>query len=239
AAAPESAAVTAPAPPATCDAAYHAREWALAFTLCSAAVKANVSDVVANRNLGLLYASGRGVTQDERLATTHLVFAADEADTIAALEMARRYETGKGTAVDQRKASGKYLLAANLGVQEAYPILAQRFADGLGVTKNEAEAAKWWARAAVPPMSHLPSMTRLGAAYMNGRGVKKNEDTGREWYVKAANAGEAEAQYQVAMMLFNGKAKMGKDAGAARGWLDRAARQGHAEAIKELAKRGG
>jgi TPR repeat protein len=39
------------------------------------------------------------------------------------------------------------------------------------------------------------------------------------------------------MMLLNGKRGMAKDPKAAEGWLKRAAQQGHAEAIKEVARR--
>jgi TPR repeat protein len=41
----------------------------------------------------------------------------------------------------------------------------------------------------------------------------------------------------MAWMLLNGKRGMEKNEEKGRGWLQRAARQGHAEALKEMARR--
>ena len=239
AAPPESTARTAVPPeavrPATCDDAFQAADWPLAFRLCQA--EASDSNPSAERNLGILYAEGRGVERNDRLAAVHLSFAADRADSIAVLQMAYRYETGKGVAANQEKAAGFYLTAAEIGVKEAYPIVARRYDDGNGFRENPGEAARWYQQAA--ESGDLASMTRLAAAYERGRGVRKDERLAQQWYAKAADGREPEAEYRIAVMLLDGKGGMARDVPAGEGWLRRAAEHGYPEAKKLLAKRGG
>ena len=222
---------TATAPPATCESAFSAGDWAVAFARCTA----DSTNPVAQRNLGLLYSEGHGVERNDRTAALHLTFAADSTDTIAVLEMARRYESGRGVTLSQSRAAGKYLLAANLGVTEAFPIVAQRYETGNGLQKDARQAALWYRKAA--EAGDVPSMTRYGIALVEGRGVKKDEGEAVKWYNIAASKGDAEAEYQIAMMLLKGKV-MREDPIAGREWLKRAADHGHAEARKEMAKRG-
>lgn len=229
------AAAPAPPPPATCEAAYRAQMWALALSHCTA--EADSSSPSAQRTLGFLYAEGKGVTPNERLAATHFTFAADVGDSIAALEMARRYELGKGVSIDPVQATRYYNLAANLGVKEAYPIIARRYEEGTGTAPNPKQAAIWYEKAA--NAGDVPSMTKLAAAYAQGKGVKKDEREATAWYSKAAEARDPEAEYQLGMMLLNGKGGFRKDESAALGWLRRAAAHGHEEAKKELTKRAG
>ena len=221
--------------PATCEAAYHAQAWAAALSHCTAEADSNSPS--AQRTLGLLYAEGKGVERNERLAATHFTFAADVGDSIAALEMARRYELGKGVSIDPVQATRYYNLAANLGVREAYPIIARRYEEGAGAAPNPKQAAIWYEKAA--NAGDVPSMTKLAAAYAQGRGVKKDERQATAWYGKAAEARDPEAEYQLGMMLLSGKGGFKKDESAALGWLRRAAAHGHAGAQKELTKRAG
>jgi len=226
--------------PPTCASAFRAEDWSAAFTRCTAEAD---SDAAARRNLGLLYAEGRGVKRDDRAASVHLALAAQDAeppDAVAVVLMARRYEDGLGVAVDRSKAAGLWEVAATLGVKEAYPIIAARYADGDGRRKNEPAAAKWYEKAA--QAGDVPSMTKLAEIYARGRGVKRDELKSTFWYAKAAELRDPEAEYQLAMMLLKGKGGFARNAVndvAGMGWLRRAAAHGHPEAQKELAKRTG
>lgn len=219
---------------ATCSEAFVAESWATARTLCQAEAEA---DSAARRNLGLLYANGWGVEQNDRTAAVHLGLAAQDFDTVAVLEMARRYDAGKGVGVDQAKATGLYNLAANLGVNQSFPLIARRLEEGVGVRADQGKAAGWYARAADEGKGDLFSTVRLAAMLADGRGVKKDEPAAQTLYSRAAERRDPEAEYQMGMMLLNGKRGMAKDPKAAEGWLKRAAQQGHAEAIKEVARR--
>lgn len=220
-------------PVATCESAYQAGDWSVAFALCSA----DSTNPVAQRNLGLLYSEGHGVARNDRLAALHLTFAADSTDVIAVMEMARRYEAGRGTPANEEKAARKYLTAAYLGVKEAYVILARRYEEGRGFDKSATEAVRWYTKAA-EELGDAPSMTKLGVAYLNGRGIKKDEGTAVKWFNLAASKAEPEAEYQLAMMLLRGKGGMQQDIDAGKGWLKRAVDHGHEEAKKEWVKRG-
>jgi serine/threonine-protein kinase len=222
------------AAPLGCEAAIQARAWEAAFASCTSEAETSSA---AQRNLGLLYATGNGVKRDDHLASVHLVFAAQDPaapDTQAIVLMARRYEAGLGVPVDRSKAAGLWEVAATMGVKEAYPIVAARYAAGDGKRRSDSAATVWYSRAA--EAGDVPSMTRLAENYSRGRGVKRDENLAAAWFSNAAEQEDAEAQYQLALMLFKGKFFKRDDA-AGLGWLERAARQGHPEAQKELARR--
>jgi TPR repeat protein len=228
---PGTTAAPPPAPPATCRSAYDAADWVAAFPLCRAAAETSIQ---ARRMVGIMYAEGKGVAEDQRQASAFLRDAAEEADLPAVWLMAQRYESGLGTDPNQERAAGFYLLAATLGMRDAWPIVAERYAAGNGFKKNDEAAFTWWRRAA-DSLGHVPSMTRLAEAYSRGRGVKKDELLAQSWYFRAAEKGDAEAEYQVGMMHVRGKG-VAKNPFTARGWLEKAAARGHEAARLELAK---
>jgi serine/threonine protein kinase len=219
------------APAPTCKSAYAAAEWGTAFSLCKAAADTSIS---ARRMLGIMYAEGKGVAEDQRQASAYLRDAAEEADLPAVWLMAQRYDAGLGTDPNAERASGFYLLAATLGKTEAWPIVAERYAAGNGFKKNDEAAFEWWRRAA-DTLGDLRSMTRVAEAYSRGRGVKKDELLAQSWYFRAAEQGDPEAEYQVGMMHIRGKG-VAKNPFTARGWLEKAAARGHEAARLELAK---
>jgi len=226
-----------PAAPASCQSAMQAQQWEVAFARCNAEAD---SSSASRRNLGLLYAEGHGTERNERLASVNLGFAAQDAaapDTQAIVLMAHRYEAGLGVAVDRSKAAGLWEVAASLGVKEAFPIVAARYADGDGRRKNDSAAAAWYHKAA--ESGDLSSMTRLADSYAHGRGLKRDEAQSRFWYSKAAELHEPEAEYQLALMLLKGKGGYQRDDVAGMQWLERAAKDGHLEAQRELARRRG
>jgi serine/threonine-protein kinase len=228
---PGTTAAPTPAPLPTCRSAYDAADWVAAFPLCRAAAETSIQ---ARRMVGIMYAEGKGVAEDQRQASAFLRDAAEEADLPAVWLMAQRYESGLGTDPNPERAAGFYLLAATLGVRDAWPIVAERYAAGNGFKRNDEAAFAWWRRAA-DSLGHLPSMTRVAEAYSRGRGVKKDELLAQSWYFRAAEKGDAEAEYQVGMMHVKGKG-VRKDPFTARGWLEKAAARGHEAARLELAK---
>ena len=225
------------APAESCQSAMQAQHWEVAFARCSAEADSSSG---ARRNLGLLYAEGHGTERNERLASVHLGFAAQDAaapDTQAVVLMAKRYDSGLGVAVDRSKAAGLWEVAASMGVKEAFPVIAARYADGDGRRKNDSAAAVWYRKAA--ESGHAGSMTQLAESYARGRGLKRDETQSRTWYSKAAELHEPEAEYQLALMLLKGKGGFQRDDVAGMQWLERAAKDGHLEAQHELARRRG
>jgi len=214
-------------------------EWAAALERCRAEADSGQSSA-ARRNLGILYADGKGVARDDRLASVHLLLAARDQelpDTQAVVLMARRYEAGLGVAADRNMSSGLWEVAAEMGIPEAWPIIATRYAAGDGRRKNDAAAARWYEKAARD--GDVPSMLRLAESLDRGLGVKKDETAASYWYNEAAERRHPEGEYQIAIRLLGGKGGFAKDEATGLLWLRRAASQGHPEASRELARRGG
>jgi serine/threonine protein kinase/TPR repeat protein len=224
----------APPPPTSCDAAVREEAWVAAFALCTQEAG---SSPLASRHLARLYAEGKGVEANERLAAIHFTFAADSLDPVAVLEMARRYEAGRGVTADQSKAARKYVLAAELGLAETYAIVARRYDEGNGLPRDPEQAVRWYRKAA--EAGDAASMTRLAAALAKGKGVKKDEAQATIWYSEATKKQEPEAEYQVGMMLIKGKGGYSQDERTGLDWLRKAAAHGHVAAREELARRGG
>ena len=74
--------------------------------------------------------------------------------------------------------------------------------DGIGVTKNDAEAVKWFRRAA--KQGHVWSQHNIGFVYEYGIGVTKNDAEAVKWYRKAAEQGHAPAQNNLSVMYAKG-----------------------------------
>ena len=65
--------------------------------------------------------------------------------------------------------------------------LGVMYENGRGVEKDEAEAVKWYRKAA--EQESAVAQFYLGVMYANGRGVAKDEEEAVKWYRKAAANG--------------------------------------------------
>ena len=224
-------------PALSCQEAMARAQWTVAFERCRAEAD---SSSAARRNLGILYAEGKGVTRDDRLASVHLGLAAQDPqlpDTQAVVLMARRYDSGAGVTADRNKGAGLWEVAAEMGVPEAWSIIGARYALGDGRRKNEAMAVRWYTKAA--EAGEVPSMLRLAELLDRGQGIKRDEDAATRWYDRAAAQRDPEGEYQIAIRLLNGKGGFARDEATGMMWLRRASGHGHSEAARELARRGG
>jgi TPR repeat protein len=61
----------------------------------------------------------------------------------------------------------------------------------LGIPKDEAEAAKWYRKAA--EQDNALAQFNLGVCYNNGQGMAKDEVEAVKWWRKAAQGGEVNA----------------------------------------------
>jgi len=81
---------------------------------------------------------------------------------------------------------------AEQGSRLASFVLGNRFAVGEGVAKDDAEAAKWYLKAAEQGLAD--AQLQIGICYSEGEGVLKNEVEAAKWYLKAAKQGHDVAQ---------------------------------------------
>lgn len=205
--------------------------------------------VDAQNNLGLMYTNGEGVPQDDAKAVEWYRLAAEQGHVYSQSNLALKYLKGEGVPQDNVKASEWYRLAAEQGHAEAQHWLGLLYGNGRGVPQDNAEAVKWLQKAA--EQGHASAQE-----WLNKLQNKKSEQCrncgssdlyNKErtlckicWHKEAANAGDAEAQFQLAMCYANG-AGVEKDRTQFATWVKKAADQGYKQAqdtVSEIAKRG-
>jgi TPR repeat protein len=106
---------------------------------------------------------------------------------------------------------------ARAGDRSAQYYLGTLYAEGRGVAPDDAEAARWFERAAEQgePMAQY----NLGASYAEGAGVPKDMTAAARWFRRAADQGIALAQLNLGLLYASG-AGVAKDSVEAMKWID-------------------
>ena len=86
---------------------------------------------------------------------------------------------------------------------EAQFNLGRAYANGWGVDQNDAEAVKWYSRAA--DNRNAKAQFNLGNWYAKGRGVPQDDAEAVKWYSRAAEQGLATAQNTLGVKYANGR----------------------------------
>jgi S1-C subfamily serine protease len=102
---------------------------------------------------------------------------------------------------------------------------------GDGVREDDAEAARWYRRAAEQGLA--VAQFDLGVMYSLGEGMRRNDTEAVRWYRLAAEQDDAAAQYNLGYMYFSGRG-VSENATEARRWYQFAADQGFALAQQML-----
>jgi hypothetical protein len=74
---------------------------------------------------------------------------------------------------------------------------------GDGVPQDDAEAARWYRRAAEQGV--VEAQNNVGHMHANGEGVLQDDVEALRWYRMAADQGHAKAQHNLGVMYFYGK----------------------------------
>ena len=98
------------------------------------------------------------------------------------------------------------------------------FYAGEGVAKDQAEAVKWYRKAAEQNLA--AGQHNLGVCYYNGEGVAKDQVEAVKWFRKAAEQNYAEAQYSLGNCYTKGFG-VAKDQVEAVKWYRKAAEQNY------------
>ena len=199
-------------------------------------IHAEQGDAVAQFNLGVLYAKGKGVPQDHAEAVRWYRRAADQGNASAQFYLGVRYAKGEGIPQDHAEAARWYRRAADQGHTSAQFNLGVMYGKGEGVPQDHTEAVRWYRRAA--EQDHASAQFNLGVRYDNGRGVPQDHTEAARWYRRAAEQGHAVAQFNLGVRYDNGHGVPQDHTEAAR-WYRRAAEQGHADAQNNLGVRYG
>ena len=186
----------------------------------------------AQKNLGVLFSSGAGVTPDPSQGAAWYRRAAEQNFPEAQNNLAVLYASGRGVSQDYAAAAFWYHRAALQGNATAQNNLGHLFAQGLGVTKDSAAALSWYQLSA--NQGDAAAQNNLGLMYASGQGVPLDPITALHWYRLAAAQGLTAAQSNVGLMYASGQG-VPLDHVSARHWTALAAHQNDANAQKNLA----
>ena len=132
---------------------------------------AEQGDATAQFNLGNMYASGRGVLEDDAEAVRWYRLAAEQGHADAQFNLGVKYDFGEGVPLDDAEAVKWYRLAADQGLANAQFNLGNMYNNGEGVLKDFAEAVRWYQLAADQGLAD--AQNNLGIRYANGEGVSR------------------------------------------------------------------
>jgi len=121
---------------------------------------------------------------------------------------------------------------ANGGNASAELLLGLKYLNGDGTPVNEAEAARWFERAAA--QGDAIAEYRLGTLYERGRGVPADAAKATQWYAAAAKQGNRKAMHNLAVAYAQGSG-VKKDYAVAAQWFSKAANLGLADSQFNLA----
>lgn len=123
---------------------------------------AKKGDLDAMFMLSRLYAEGKGVKQDLKVAFQWMEKAAKGGSARAESSLAMYYSEGIGTSRDDAKSVEFAVRAAGKGDPISQFILGMRYSTGTGVARDPAQAEAWWSKAAERGL--LRAQVMLGSA---------------------------------------------------------------------------
>ena len=154
--------------------------------------RAEQGDGSSQYRLGVVYAFGEGVPQDDAEAVRWYRLAADQGDALGQTNLGAMYARGQGVPQDDAEAVRLYRLAAEQGHVEAQFNLGVMYNDGRGVPEDDAEAVRWYRLAAEQGLA--AAQLNLGGSYANGEGVPEDHVLAYMWLNLSAAQGFEMAQ---------------------------------------------
>ena len=134
----------------------------------------------AQVGLGLMYATGKGVVENDIEAEKWYRLAAEQGSALAQYNLGIIYRNGRGVARDPAEGAKWYRMAAEQGVAAAQFNLGNMYEEGEGVAENYVEAMRWYVEAAEQGL--VVAQAALGSINALGVGVPKNYVTAYLWW---------------------------------------------------------
>jgi TPR repeat protein len=122
-------------------AAYKASDYEKAISLWRPL--ADAGDAAAQQHIGVMYAEGKGVPQNDAEAAKWFFRAAEQGDALAQYDLGASFVEGLGVKKDPELAAKWFRRAAMQGMAIAQLNLGLLYASGSGVPKDPVEAMKW------------------------------------------------------------------------------------------------
>ena len=144
--------------------------------------RAEAGDAGAQCKLGVSYANGRGVEQDDVEALRWIRLAADQGHAASQCFLGARYATGEGVTQDDTEALRWTRLAAEQGVSSAQYNLGLMHASGGGVPEDYVSAYVWWSVAKVRGNEQAATKLKILEPLMSERDILEARSRADEWW---------------------------------------------------------
>jgi len=183
--------------------------------------------------IGIHYALGKGVQQNDVQAVHWYREAARNGDAEAMAYLGYSYRIGRAPLKQSMQEANRwYRRAALRGVSFAQCEMGLSYLHGRELPQNYTRANSWFARAARG--DHVEATFELAQSYFSGRGIARSYSNAANLYGSAAHSGHASAQCNFAYMLQTG---LGVETNLFEGsrWYRAASEQGLAVAQDNLA----
>jgi TPR repeat protein len=145
----------------------------------------------AQLEVARMYEKGVDVPRDYEQAAKSYRIGADRKDPRAMVELAAAFMNGRGVPQDYAQTMELCRKAAETYPQGQYCV-GVLYQHGVGVKKDDAEAAKWYTKAAAA--NHPAAMFELGQMCWKGQGVKTDRPEAYFWFFRAYQLGDASAK---------------------------------------------
>lgn len=188
-------------------------------------------DADAQNRLGMRFAEGDGVAEDDAQAVTWFRKAAAQGHVAAQFNLGNQYGSGSGVAQSDIDATHWYRKAAEQGDAAGQLWLGRQYDKGKGVPVDTDQAIIWYRKAADQGFSS--ALLSLAHKYREGDGVPEDDAQAVTLYRKAAEQNDAYGQIYMAMAYENGEG-VAKDDAQAVAWYRKAAEQGNPAAQASL-----
>jgi len=186
--------------------------------------------------LGRSYLLGHGVAMNDTESAAWFRKAADQGNASAQSMLGSLYESGQGVVQDYAEAVKWYRKAAEQGDGGAKCSLAACYWNGQGTQQDYAEAIKWYRAINVEDVYFALAQRNLPACYAHFADSyleQQNYVEGVKWSRLAAEAGNAQAQFNLGQCYYSGLG-LTKDYAEAVKWYRKAAHGGKALAQLRL-----
>ena len=164
------------------DAAYKSQDYATAYRLYRSL--ADSGNVYAQGIIGIMYAKGEGVPQNDVEAVKWYRLAADKGNAGAQLALARMYETGRGVPQSDTDAATWYRRAADQGETWAQTNLGVKYARGQGVPQDYVAAYMWFVLSAAQGDQVAVQDMHAAAQYMSPAQIAEAQKLAAAWKPK-------------------------------------------------------
>ena len=154
---------------------------------------AEEGDAQAQYYVGLMYARGEGVPEDNLQAAHWFRKSAEQGNPQSQYHLGTLYANGKGVPEDDRQAVHWLGEAARQGDARAQFNLGIMYELGEGVPKDDRQAVNWYQQAA--EQGHAKAQFGLGSMFAAGSGIAQDNLRAYAWFNLAATRGDERVRH--------------------------------------------